>query len=169
MVISISTPNQREQEQQHCYRFQSGQTVTEMSYDRYGPTRPSTSNPYGQSAAAQPSQRSTILNFDQDDDEQDGHMNSGVKDALLRECGHLTRSEQLLDEQFDIALKARENLIHQRSAINSIRDGFNNITGRFTSVNDLIKKIRIRRRRDTIIVAIVFSLCLGFLLYHMFL
>lgn len=114
-----------------------------------------------------PHQRSTILNFDQDDDEVDQMGGSGVKDALLRESGHLTNSERLLDEQYDLAWKTRENLMHQRSTISSMRENLNNITGRFTLVNDLIKRIHLRKRRDTIIVAIVFSICLGLLLYHL--
>lgn len=129
-----------------------------MAYDRY--------NPYDQNTPVQRPNRSTILNFDQDDDDITGDKNGNVREALLKESGHLTNSEQLLDEQFDLALKTRENLMHQRSTINSMRDGFNNITGRFTSVNDLIKRIRIRKRRDTIIVAIVFAICLIILLYQ---
>lgn len=120
-----------------------------------------------QNTAVQRQTRSTILNFDQDDDETSGDRT--LREALLKESGHLERSEQLLDEQFDVALKTRESLMGQRTTINSMRDGLNNITGRFTTVNDLIRRIRVRKRRDTIIVAIVFSLCLGFLLYHMFL
>uniref|UniRef100_A0A6G1SFS6 Golgi SNAP receptor complex member 1 n=1 Tax=Aceria tosichella TaxID=561515 RepID=A0A6G1SFS6_9ACAR len=116
-----------------------------------------------------PHQRSTILNFDQDDDDVGHNGDNGVKEALLRESGHLTNSERLLDEQYELAWKTRENLMHQRSAISSMRESLNNITGRFTVVNDLVKRIKIRKRRDTIIVAIVFSICLGLLLYHMLL
>lgn len=116
-----------------------------------------------------PHQRSTILNFDQDDDEVGQIGDNGVKESLLRESGHLTNSERLLDEQYELAWKTRENLMHQRSAISSMRESLNNITGRFTVVNDLVKRIKIRKRRDTIIVAIVFSICLGLLLYHMLL
>lgn len=114
-----------------------------------------------------PHQRSTILNFDQDDDEVDQIGGSGVKEALLRESGHLTNSERLLDEQYDLALKTRESLMHQRTTINSMKESLIGVTSRFALVNDVIKRIKIRRRRDTIIVAIVCSVCLGFLVYYL--
>lgn len=110
---------------------------------------------------------STILNFDQDDDVIDSSRNS-VRQSLLKESEHITRSEQLLDEQFDIAVKARENLVNQRWTIKSMSKKYNDITGRFDIINSLIKKIGIRKRRDTIIVGIVFAICLFFFLYHLF-
>lgn len=135
-----------------------------MSNNRY--SRQSANNHlYDQQNTVQRPQRSTtILNFDQEDDVYD----RGMRESLLKESNHLSRSEQLVDEQFDIALKTHESLVNQRSTINSMREGFNNVTNRFTSVNSLIKNIRIRRRRDTIIVAFVFAMCLGLFLYHLF-
>lgn len=129
-----------------------------MSYNNFQ----STSN-NNQSQATQRPLR-TILNFDQDDEVID----TSAREFLLKESGHLTRSEQLLDEQYDIAIKARENLTNQRWSIKAIQEGYNNVTQRFAPINTLVKKIRIRRRRDTIIIAIVFSICLGFLLYSLF-
>lgn len=110
--------------------------------------------------------QSTVLNFNQDDDELIGR--DGVNDALLRESGHLARSEQLIDEQFEIAIKTRENLANQGWAIRSMREQYENITDRFGTIGSLVKKIRIRKRRDTIIVAIVFAICLALLLYNIF-
>lgn len=130
-----------------------------MSYTRY----PQSANDLHDQSTIQRSQR-TILNFDKENDED-----KSILESLLKESGHLTRSEQLLDEHYDLALKTKESLVNQRWTINSMRDGLNNITERFTSVNSLVKKIRLRKRRDTIIVAIVFSLCLGFLLYNLLL
>lgn len=129
-----------------------------MSYNNFQ----STSN-NNQSQATQRPLR-TILNFDQDDEVID----TSAREFLLKESGHLTRSEQLLDEQYDIAIKARENLTNQRWSIKAIQEGYNNVTQRFAPINTLVKKIRIRRRRDTIIIAIVFSICLGLLLYSLF-
>lgn len=107
--------------------------------------------------------QSTVLNFDQEDDSE-----NNIRGALLRESGHITRSEQLLDEQFDIAVKTRETLVNQRWTIKSMQSQYNGITERFQTIGSLIKKIRVRKRRDTIIVAFVFCICLFFLLYHMF-
>lgn len=131
-----------------------------MSYNRFNNT--SANDVRDQTATQRPTR--TILNFEQEDDND-----KVVRESLLRESGHMTRSEHLLDEQFDLAIKTRENLVNQRLTINSMREGYNNITDRFSSVNQLIKKIRLRKRRDTIIVAIVFSICLGILLYNLLL
>lgn len=106
------------------------------------------------------SNRNTVLNFDQDDDHE-----IAARETLLRESGHLERSEQMLDEQYDIAVKSREELIHQRETIRSMQSRYASVTDKFQHVNTLLKKIGIRKRRDTIIVGVVFCICLFFLLY----
>lgn len=128
------------------------QIVLSMSYGDY--TANSTDN---YSSASQRPQR-TVLNFGSEDD-------TSVRDALLKESDHISRSEQLLDEQFEIAIKTRENLVDQRWAIKSMQKQYNDITSRFQTIGTLVKKIGIRKRRDTIIVAIVFSVCLVLFLW----
>lgn len=108
------------------------------------------------------SKHRTILNFDQDEDNDTDY---NIRSTLLRESGHITRSEQLIDEQYDLALRAREDLINQRTIIKSMQNQYNVVTNKFQSVNDIIRKIYIRKRRETIILAVVFGLCLGFLIY----
>lgn len=120
-----------------------------MSYDR---------------ADADEKPQRTILDFGVEEDE----AGNGVRDALLRESGHITRSEQLLDEQFDVAVKTRETLINQRWTIKSMQTQYNNITNQFQTIGTLIKRIRARKQRDTIILALVFCVCLGLLLYYIF-
>lgn len=127
-----------------------------MSFHRYQPTCQPNS---GESTPGR-----TVLNFEQEEDEADDN----VRATLLRESGHLTRSERLLDEQYDIAIRAREDLINQRSIIRSMQNQYNSVTERFLAVNSVIKKIARRKRRETIILAIVFAIALGFLLYSIF-
>ena len=103
----------------------------------------------------------TILNFD-DQDEQDVDRRS-----LLKESGHLSRSEVLLDEQLEIAARTRERLAEQRSTFSALRQRLDVTTNQFGAINSLIKRINIKKRKDTIVVAIVFSLCLGLLLYKL--
>lgn len=123
-----------------------------MSYNRYPTT--------AQDAAQRPTR--TILDFGS---QEDGVERDGVRDALLQESGHITRSEQLLDEQIEIASRARENLENQRWSIKNMQTQFNSITGQFQSVNVLIKRIISRKKRDRIIIALVFSVCLVILFY----
>lgn len=116
-------------------------------------------NHFEPSNTVQRSQRSsTILNFGEQQDD-------GMRESLLKESGHLTRSEQLLDEQFEIAIRTRESLKEQRSTIQSMRSQFNDITNRFTDINGLTKKIGLRKKRDTIIVGLVFAICLALFIY----
>lgn len=126
-----------------------------MSYNRYQTSANNT-----QDAVQRPTR--TILDFGNQDD---GANRDDVRDALLRESGHITRSEQLLDEQFEVASRARENLVSQRWSIKNMQTQFNNITEQFQSINALIRRIIARKRRDRIIIAIVFTICLGILLY----
>lgn len=128
-----------------------------MSYSRFNNSLHDSSNQEKAQSSV------TVLNFDQDDDNE-----TSVRATLLRESGHITRSEQLIDEQYDIAVKAREDLLHQRAIIRSMQNQYNSVTERFQIVNSVIKKIALRKRKETIILAIVFALALGFLLYNIF-
>lgn len=104
------------------------------------------------------------MDFGQEPDGRDE-----LKESLLKESGSISRSERLLDEQFEIALETRENLVNQRWTIKSMQRQLDSVTGRFQSVNALMKKIGIRKRRDTIIVAVVFCICLVLFIYNVFL
>lgn len=128
-----------------------------MSHNRF-------QNPsYDRTDTPQKPQR-TILDFGSEENES----NSSVREALLRESRHLTTSEQLLDEQFEVAVKTRETLLNQRWTIKSMQTQYNNITNQFQSIGALIKRIKVRKQRDTIILAVVFCICLGLLLYYIF-
>lgn len=123
-----------------------------MSYDRFDQQPTTSQRP-----------QMTILNFNPEDD-----TDNKIRESLLRESGHLTRSEQLLDEQFEVAVKTRETLVNQRWTIKSMQSKYDDITSRFHMIGSLIKKIRMRKRRDTIILAVVFCICLALFLYNLF-
>lgn len=108
----------------------------------------------------------TVLDFS--DNRETNDEEKSIRESLLRESGHLTNSEQLLDEQFELAVKTREDLRNQRWTIKSMQSQYNDLTSRFHIVNTLIRRIRARKRRDTIILALVVCICLGFLLYNIF-
>lgn len=105
----------------------------------------------------------TILSFHDDND----HYESKSSDTLLRESRHIQSSEILIDEQLDIAMRTRETLKNQRHAIKAMQTQFTNITNKFPIINSLVQRIHIRKRRDTIILAIVFCLCAATLFYYL--
>jgi len=89
-------------------------------------------------------------------------------DALLRESEHTRNSERLIDEQINIALETRENLVFQRETIKMFQKKLNDLTNRFPLINSLVNRISIRKRRDTIILGTVIGLCLTFCLWWIF-
>lgn len=107
----------------------------------------------------------TILTFDNDNDDRG---NFRLTDALLKESNHISNSERALDEQLELAEKTRETLKNQRSIIKSMQTKYNDITNMFPVIGNLMSKIQMRKRRDTIVLAVVFCLALGLLLYNLF-
>lgn len=84
---------------------------------------------------------------------------------LLKESEHARNSERLIDDQINIAIEARDSLVHQRHAFKAIQTKLNDIANRFPIINNLTQKINFRKRRDAIIVAFFIGLCLTFLLW----
>jgi len=89
-------------------------------------------------------------------------------DALLRESEHARNSERLIDEQINIAMETRDNLVFQRETIKAFQKKLNDLTNRFPMINNLVNKINIRKRRDVIILGTVIGLCLTFFIWWIF-
>ncbi|XP_023330017.1 Golgi SNAP receptor complex member 1 [Eurytemora carolleeae] len=89
-------------------------------------------------------------------------------DALLRESEHTRNSERLIDEQINIALETRENLVFQRETIKAFQKKLNDLTNKFPVINSLVNRITLRKRRDTIILGAVVGFCLVFFIWWIF-
>lgn len=87
-------------------------------------------------------------------------------DLLLKESEHIRNSERLIDDQINIAIESRETLINQRVAFKAIQAKLNDLSSRFPLVNNLVQKINLRKRRDTIIVGAVIGVCLTFIVWY---
>jgi len=87
-------------------------------------------------------------------------------EILLKENEHARRSERMIDEQINIAVESRETLMNQRVAFKAIQTKLNDISNRFPMINNLVQKINMRKRRDTIIMGSVIGLCFVFLLWY---
>jgi len=99
-----------------------------------------------------------VLNFENDGGDQLSRK------SLLKESEHLSNSERLIDEQIELASRTHENLLYQRSTIDSFNSTL--IGEKLGSIGGLLKKIKVRRRRQTVILALVIASCLGFLLLY---
>lgn len=89
-------------------------------------------------------------------------------DSLQREMEHTRNSERLIDEQINIALETRESLVSQREIIKAVQTKLNDITNKFPMINNLVSKINLRKRRDTIILGLVIGLCLTAIIWYIF-
>ena len=78
-------------------------------------------------------------------------------------------SERLIDEQINIAMETRDNLVFQRETIKAFQKKLNDLTNRFPVINNLVNKINVRKkRRDVIILGTVIGLCLTFFIWWIF-
>jgi len=89
-------------------------------------------------------------------------------DSLQRELEHTRNSERLIDEQINIALETRDNLVNQREILKAVQTKLNDLSSKFPLINSLVNKINLRKRRDTIILGSVIGLCLVFMIWYMF-
>ena len=81
-------------------------------------------------------------------------------DLYLKEHDHLRNSDRMTDETIEIALATKENLSSQRKMFHSLTSRISSVTNRFPAINNLVQKINIRKKRDTIILSVVISICL---------
>ncbi|ESO13007.1 hypothetical protein HELRODRAFT_63220, partial [Helobdella robusta] len=92
---------------------------------------------------------------------------SSQTDMYLKEHQHLINAERLVDEQINIAVNTKENLQSQRGALHSISNKVNSLTNRFPVLNNLIVKINLRKKRDSIILACVIGFCIIFIIWFL--
>ena len=89
-------------------------------------------------------------------------------ELLLKESEHARNSERMIDEHISIAVDARESLVNQRVAFKAIQTKLNDISNKFPMINNLVQKINLRKRRDTVILGCIIGLCILFLLWYAF-
>ena len=98
-------------------------------------------------------------------DRRGGTSNRNME-LLLKESEHVIRSERLINDHINLAVDARETLVSQGVAFKAIQTKLNDISNRFPLINNLVQKINLRKRRDTIILGSVIGICLVFLLWY---
>ncbi|CAH1118732.1 unnamed protein product [Phaedon cochleariae] len=90
------------------------------------------------------------------------------RDIYLKENQHIHNSDRLVNEQISIAMETREHLTSQRQSLKRLQTRFNDISNRYPLINSLIQRINLRKRRDSIILGLVISLCTILLLIYTF-
>jgi len=110
--------------------------------------------------------RKDITDYQRNMQGNQGNASNRRMELLLKENEHARRSERMIDDQINIAVESRETLMNQRVAFKAIQTKLNDISNRFPLINNLVQKINMRKRRDTIIMGSVIGLCLVFLLWY---
>ncbi|XP_074034608.1 golgi SNAP receptor complex member Gos28 [Leptinotarsa decemlineata] len=90
------------------------------------------------------------------------------RDMYLKENQHIHNSDRLINEQISIAVETREHLSNQRQTMKRLQTRFNDISNRYPLINSVIQRINIRKRRDSIIIGSIVSLCTISMLVYVF-
>lgn len=72
----------------------------------------------------------------------------------------------MIDEQISIAMDTKEGLASQRAAFKKFQSRMNDITSRFPTLNNVIHKINMKKRKDSIIVGLVIGVCTFLLIFY---
>uniref|UniRef100_A0A671XME2 Golgi SNAP receptor complex member 1 n=1 Tax=Sparus aurata TaxID=8175 RepID=A0A671XME2_SPAAU len=67
-----------------------------------------------------------------------------------------------------IAMATKENMTSQRGMLKSIQSRVNTLANRFPTINNLIQRINLRKRRDSLILGTVIGVCTILLLLYAF-
>ncbi|TWW75059.1 Golgi SNAP receptor complex member 1 28 kDa [Takifugu flavidus] len=98
--------------------------------------------------------------------------NSGVNnrrtELFLKEHEHLRNSERFIDNAISIAMATKDNITFQRGMLKSIQTRVTTLANRFPTINSLIQKINLRKRRDSLILGGVIGVCVILLLLYTF-
>uniref|UniRef100_A0A8C1CY32 Golgi SNAP receptor complex member 1 n=1 Tax=Cyprinus carpio carpio TaxID=630221 RepID=A0A8C1CY32_CYPCA len=85
-------------------------------------------------------------------------VNNRRTELFLKEHEHLR----------NIAMATKENMTSQRGLLKSIQSRVNTLANRFPAINNLIQRINLRKRRDSLILGGVIGICTILLLLYAF-
>lgn len=95
-------------------------------------------------------------------------VNNRRTELFLKEHEHLRNSDRLIDDTISIAMATKENMTSQRGMLKSIQSRVNTLANRFPAINNLIQRINLRKRRDSLILGGVIGICTILLLLYAF-
>lgn len=95
-------------------------------------------------------------------------LNSRRPDHYTREAEHLTHSHKLVDRALDAMTTIKDDLNKQRRYFYQISHKVNTLANRFPLMNNLLQKVKLKKRKDSLVLAFVIALCLILLLVYLF-
>lgn len=94
------------------------------------------------------------------------NLSSRRQDFYLREMTHLNNSHKLIDTSLDMAALIRKDLSEQKKYFLTISNKVNALANRFPLVNNLLQKIKMKKRKDSLVLGFVIAVCLIILLLY---
>ncbi|KAJ2033573.1 protein transport protein gos1 [Coemansia sp. RSA 376] len=91
--------------------------------------------------------------------------NVADRDRLVQERGRIDQAHTDIDMVLDHAFSVRQDLVEQRSIIGGATSRMVSVTERIPGINLLLGRIRSRKRKEKVVLAIVLSICISILLY----
>jgi Golgi SNAP receptor complex protein 1 len=74
----------------------------------------------------------------------------------------------MMDANIEIASMIRKDLSDQKRFLLNITTKVNNIANRFPLINNVLQKIKVKKRKDSLVLGFVIAICLIILLLYMF-
>ncbi|CAD5216202.1 unnamed protein product [Bursaphelenchus okinawaensis] len=90
-----------------------------------------------------------------------------TSDYLLRENDRINSCDRLLDDQISIAIGIKDSVQNQRLSMNDIGRKLHLLGKKYPALGSLMNKIRTKKRKDTIILAVVITTCLIFIFFYL--
>lgn len=95
-------------------------------------------------------------------------LSSRRQDYYLREMGHLQNSHKMIDTNLEMASMIKKDLSDQRRMFLNITSKVNAMANRFPLVNNVLQKIKVKKRKDSLVLGLVIAICFIILLLYMF-
>jgi Golgi SNAP receptor complex protein 1 len=113
------------------------------------------------------SREDLLMNNNADINTTEG-VSSRRQDYYLREMGHLNSSHKLIDRNLELASTLKKELAQQRRYFLNIAHKINTVANRFPLMNNILQKIKIKKRKDSLVLGSVIAICLIILLLNLF-
>eukprot|EP00128_Syssomonas_multiformis_P010971 Colp12_sorted_trinity150504_noHs@29220 len=91
-----------------------------------------------------------------------------ASDYYLRENQQISNSHNLTEDTINIAIATQERLLHDRQSLMAMSGRLGAVFNRFPKLNNLIQRIGIRKRQNSLVIGGVTATCIILLLMYMF-
>ncbi|CAF0763897.1 unnamed protein product [Adineta ricciae] len=107
-----------------------------------------------------------LLNMNANNSDMTTGLSSRRQDLYLREMSHLNSSHKLIDTNLEMASALRKDLFDQKKYLLNITTKVNAIANRFPLVNNVLQKIKMKKRKDSLVLGTVIAVCVILLLLY---